>query len=133
MSFNIGDRVGHKSDAQQYRIDESPSFGVVSDLTAKGLVIVTWDTAYHNKNSKPLEASKLMLESEILTAHSILENNFNRYRKDVEAKVQEAATALEEAAEIAKKIGCSVADMVYKSVLSDALYEAGWNGSSFAC
>jgi hypothetical protein len=134
MICKIGDRVGYKLHAEHLNRDEDPSFGVVSDLTVKGMVVVTWDDKWFNSHEpNPIDPDSLMLEADIVAAQSILEQNFQLYQQQVKSKVQEAVSTLKEAIELANKAGCHVSDMMYKSVMRDVIYDLGWSGSSFSC
>lgn len=145
-NFNVGDRVGMKikyttewGDPIQFRYDPDQSnvqFGTISDVTAAGKVIVTWDDSYYNKRNgaKLFEASSLEEEPSLQTEYSKLETEFNNVEADILKKVNEAAKALNEANKLAEKTGRSLYDMYSaRDALYPALDNAGWSTSSFGC
>src|SRR5580692_3866596 len=96
--FKIGDRVGEaNSDYEddyesrrgplRYDPDGEVYFGVVSDVTAQGKVIVTWDG--NDEPTEPMDPKELMLEDKVKTKLAELEVEFNAVEKQIKAKVKE--------------------------------------------
>lgn len=140
--FKIGDRVGESFSEDKYGkkvklryVDETPSYGTVTDLTTRGKVFVKWDTSWKNEDAnKPIDAKDLMLESERQKEDSRLEAEFQALEKEVKAKVQAAADLLKEAGTMAGKQGQNLADMYHAIIpLLTVMDESGWRTSSFNC
>jgi hypothetical protein len=132
MKFNIGDRVGLAVDAVSWR-ESAPDFGVVSDITKNGLVMVQWDSRWKTSNL-PMDPDLLLPEAEVETKVSELNDEFDKVSKKIAVEMNKAAKAIDAASELAATLGISLSDMyeAYRP-LYQAMDGAGWNTSSFSC
>jgi len=149
MIFKVNDRVGTNTSRYydnydyshtgplRYNDDDSPEYGVVTDVLSSGNVLVKWDSAYRNREqdySGPQDPTKLALEEDVKNQYSILEQEFKVVSLEVKTKLEEIADSIRQANEISKSIGRPLAQMpdVYGTIYQ-AMDEAGWNTSSFGC
>lgn len=151
FTFKVGDRVGEFTSQYQdndyedsttgpLRYDEnnSPEYGVVTDVLSTRTVLVKWDDAYRNKYSKyngPLDPATLALEEVVKAQYSALEVEFKEVEKEIKAKLKEVSTGIREANKLSKKVGRPLAQMhdLFYGTLYKAMDEAGWHTSSFGC
>jgi len=144
--FDIGDRVAvfvaYENEKNvvggkpYYNEDEDLFFyGKVSDISRKGKITVEWDEHYMNDcHNEPLDASILMTEEAAKQLSSRLEQEFNAVEVEIKAKMTEASKLIEEAAEMAEKIGLELSNMsAGRSPLYGAMRAGGWRTSSFNC
>ena len=146
-TFKIGDRIGRATMMSRHEwnrkvvplyfdSDREHDFGVVSDVTQKGQVSVTWDNAWINQThfNKLYSPDELMHEEECRAILNALEEEFTAVEAKVRVKIAEAATAIEEANKLANTTGRDLHDM-HESTrpLYRAMDNAGWSTSSFDC
>jgi hypothetical protein len=129
MSFSIGDRVGMVRDTFRYGT-YSRGIGTVSDVTAAGRVIITWDGS-PRPDDYTLDPQDLILESELKEKLSVLETDFRQVQEKVSEKVKIATDAIAEAQVLARTIRLNLRDV--NEDLIDAIGQAGWNVSSLSC
>lgn len=138
--FKIGDRVASIEDVNmnkvsKYYYDESYCFGIVSDMTAKGDCIVTWDDKWKN-SGKPqiIEEVNLAPEKEFKDSISKLEKEYEKLQTQIGSKLNGISKIVEDARNLAKKNGYDLSDF---SAIEDTFYPLmrsfGWSTSSLTC
>src|ERR1700679_2825331 len=111
-TFKIGDRVGIATcmsrgewDRREVPLyfdpDREHNFGVVSDVSQRGQITVTWDNRYYSQGSRSYSPSELMSEEECKAKLNVLEEEFTAVEAKVRSKIAEAASAIEEAHKLA--------------------------------
>jgi hypothetical protein len=93
---------------------------------------VQWDEAsFLNDKEKPVKLESLLLESEFDHKFQALEDEFNVLSKQVEAKMEQAAKIIEEAAQLAADHNMDFGDLDDACYAVDiAMTTNGWNSSS---
>lgn len=131
-SFAIGDRVAEIIETTSEGPQE-PCYGVVSDITAKGKVMVHWDSDWRNRDNHFVDVSSLMPESEAKEEFNRLEQEFDQLADELQDKINAASQLINQAADMAKKQGYTLSEMGLNRSLYSAMDQAGWNTSSFGC
>lgn len=145
-TFKVGDRVSEATsqsydDYESIRVplrwdpDSDPNVGVVQAILPDGRVFVKWDSEWANRNSRPVEASELMLEADAVALLAQLEVEFNVAEAEIKIKIKEVAKGIREANALAEKTGRTLSDMhgLVRGELYGAMDDAGWRTSSFGC
>jgi hypothetical protein len=123
------------------RHDSYPSYGVILSAVEndRNHFLVEWDNGKYASASDPkritkVKASDLMLEVDCKAKMDQLDAEFSALEDKVRAKMQIAAGALAEAADLADENGEELIEM-YEAVspLMRAMDEAGWSTSSLSC
>lgn len=105
--------------------------------TLNHVVIVEWDHGNLQKvslRSLITEAEGKAQDTRIKAEQERLESEWQKTEKQVAAKLQEAANAVNQAIELASKSGKELYEMYEEArPLMRALNDAGWNSSSMSC
>ncbi len=136
----VGTRVAYKLDASETGQDIYLTAGVIDSEPVKNVagvlqVSVKWDDNWRNPNPELVPVSALDLESAVKEKASELEKEFQKFEKQVIAKLKEAAKLVKEADKIAKKAGVEGLNQMYEATypLEKAMDACGWNTSSWSC
>lgn len=122
----------------------SQEFEVDDEVTRKDLRSMKGKITSYNKNYYNYKvlwddgSSSEEEENDLKVSEGELDKEFEKVREQVNAKLDQAAQLIAEAAELAKPTGEKLADYEYTSpfntgVLEGAMDRAGWSTSSWYC
>jgi hypothetical protein len=138
MKFEVGTRVALNPD--RFNPDESIQCGtiitesVIDPLSKKEKVYIKWDDGWYNSHTpQEVLVEELVTEAEARAKEAEFEKEFSAIEGQVAVKLNEAVLALEEAARLAKTVKSTVRVMCWDGGLKEAVWEAGWTGSSMSC
>lgn len=134
-TFEIGARVvlPENSNLDEWNVDEEDvTRGAVKSIGEDGKFLVHWDNSW-NKPSKHF-AEDLMPEEEANKILSVLEAEYEIWAAPIREKMEQVATLIGEAGELASKQNKALAEMhELVGPLIGSMRKTGWHTSSLNC